>query len=389
MNRCGASLPAAAAAALLALTLLSGAAAGREKGKKMETIEQLKAAMGQLNDGVFAARDDASVEPWEEHALSLGFNGLLLAAPKRVDLDAGTPLNALVLSADRVARQKALPWRANAVIVATDLDSGRVFAADAFVVDPGKSPPDGKAAAPPLPPLPAPLSADARNRPGGGGPRSAGTVWIDVLPRLALPPGAQRLALHVLHFDQASNAALTTLVRGGGAAPAGMAALTAQQLVDRIRGAGTAPHGLPKFYKVAETPALNAAGAAFTLTRHEAVAGEAPLPMHGAMRLPATTQTLVRPAPEGSPPVPTPGPVAAVLRCMVLVVAANQNRPWQIPLDIPIWSDKPLAPGDMIEAAFSVDLAATLPKAAGTYQVYLVAGQHLIGPRALTLTSPR
>ena len=102
MNRCGASLPAAAAAALLALTLLSGAAAGRAKGKKMETIEQLKAAMGQLNDGVFAARDDASVEPWEEHALSLGFNGLLLAAPKRVDLDAGTPLNALVLSADRV-----------------------------------------------------------------------------------------------------------------------------------------------------------------------------------------------------------------------------------------------------------------------------------------------
>ena len=391
MNRLGAGWP-AAAAALLVLALFSGVAAARDKGKKMETIEQLKGAMGQLSDGVFAARDDASVEPWEEDALSLGFNGLLLAVPKQVDLDASKPLNALVLSADRIARQRALPWRANAIIVATDLDSGRVFAAEAFVVDPDKSPPDEKranAAPRPLPPLPPPLSAKDMARPGGGGPRSAGTAWVDVLQRLALPPATRRLALHMLHFDQASNAALTTLLRSGGAAPAGITAAAAQQLVERIRGAGTAPHGLPKFYKVAETPALNRAGAAFTLARPAAVAGEAPLPLHGALRLPATAQTLVQPAPAGSLPPPKPGPVAAVLRGMVLVVAANQNQPWQIPLDIPVWSDQALKPGDLVDAAFSIDLATVLPKAAGVYQVYLAAGQHLIGPQALTLSAAR
>ncbi|EHR71474.1 hypothetical protein BurJ1DRAFT_2645 [Burkholderiales bacterium JOSHI_001] len=378
------------AAGLLAAALAL-AAPGHSKGKRMQSTEDLMSAVQKLGDVVYAGREQAAVETLDEEALEVGFNGLLLGAPRQVDAVAGQRLNALVLTVQSRARRAALPWADNAIIVASDLDHGWVFAGPLLGLDADKA--QERPAAPAPVALPEALQKMRAQEQRPLVARSAGTVFVDVARRLNLPSTSRRLALWTLCYDQVSNGVTTSIRRADALAPTPQSLEGTKELMRSLRTQmQQSPHGLPRFTPDADSPPLTGPGLRISLGQAKIGPQQTPWLLHGAMRLAVTAQTLVQ-----SPAVPVaagpnnPGPPHAVLRALLLVVAPNRSDPYQRTLDIPVWSRVPLKPGDPMDATFTVDLSATLPPQATptTYQVYVVAGPHLAGPLALTLTDGR
>jgi hypothetical protein len=375
----------AALATALALGItLTGHGQGNDKGApRMDARDRLTARIQALPDDVYLRQDDGAIASLPQEALSAGFAGLALGAPRMVDLGSAQVLPALLLTARSEARSAEVNWRRNAIVVASDVDRGEVFAGEAFLPDPSKSPERD-----PRPnqrkPAQAPRSsqADALLAQLGHGD-SAGTVWLDFRSLLKLPAENRRWALRVLYFDEVSNPALVA-VKGKSGGPGAMSAADADKLVARIRAAGMRD-GLPRYARSPDTPRLESAGVAATLA--SSASRGRPIPLHGLMRVELSAPMLVQPAPSGAQGKP-PG---AVLRGAVLVLMKDESTPVRIPLEVPIWSDRPLKAGELAEAAFSIDLARALPSEAraGTFQVYVIAGRHLSGPHALALIADR
>lgn len=362
---------------------LAAQAAAQEKGaKQMDAKERLSATIRGLPDEVYLRPDHAAAASLPEDALDASFTGLLLGAPRAIDLSSGASIPALLLAARSAARSAQVDWHGNAIVLASDVDRGDVFAGEAFPIDPSKAPeapPPPRAA--PKPAAPGSPDADVRAQLGAGA--SAGNVWLDFMKLLRLPAESRRWALRVLYFDEMSNPALVQ-VQAQAAGPGGPSAADAEKLVARIRAAGMRD-GLPRYARSPDTPKLESAGVVATLPS-SAPRGR-PIPLHGLMRVELSAPMLVQPAAAAGPGKPP----AAVLRGAVLVLMKDESTPVRIALEIPIWSDRPLKAGELAEAAFSIDLARALPgdARAGTYQIYVIAGRYLSGPHALVLTAGR
>lgn len=382
--RGGAWLARALATALTLGITLAGHGQGNDKGAtRMDARDQLTAKLQALPDEVYLRKDRSAVSSLGREALSLRFQGLALGAPRAVDLASTEAVPALLVASRTAARSAEVDWHRNAIVVASDVDHGDVFAGEAFVRDPSKAPdtdPRREQRKPAK--APSPSQADAAPGERGDG-NSAGTAWLDFRSLLKLPAESRRWALRVLYFDEVSNPALVE-VKGKSGGPGPMSADDAAKLVARMRAAGH-KEGLPRYFRSPETPQLQSAGIAAALGPVAAKDGARQMPLHGAMRLEVSPQMLVQQA--GATAASGQRPPAAVLRATVLVLIKDRNVPVRVPLEIPVWSDRPLKPGDLVEAVFSIDLAGAMPKApaAGTYQVYVVAGRYLSGPHALVL----
>ena len=382
-----------ALACVLVASLTWGAAASA-KGRKMETIEQFQQAMGALDDAVYHQQQEGPFDGWAVDAMLLGRDLLLLSAPRHSDPAAQQDPMALVLVSHTTQRLHQLPWRRNATLVASDLEHGWVFAERAFVTDPGKEPRPQDGPRPAAQPAPRAAAVSATGRPSRrqqlGEPRSAGVAWVDLRQALSLPASVRRLALWVIYHDQLSNPAQTQIMGPPGADGPGIGLLEAKDLFRQLRQATDAGTGLPSFTPSPATPQLTAPGVSFTLARNSARLGDGAIALHGAMRLRVNQKMMIQ-TPAAAPAPGQPGPPVAVLRGMVLLVQAQEGRPHQLALDIPVWSTPRPREGDPADAVFNIDLATLLPKQAqpGTYQVYVVAGPYIAGPQALTLTDGR
>jgi len=389
MTRPGASRGRAWISGALATALALGIApAGYGQGKDngvtgMDARDRLTEKLRGLPDEVYLRQDAGAVSSLPREALAQKFKGLALGAPRAVDLASTEAVPALLVLARTAARSAEVDWQRNAIVVASDLDRGEVVAGAAFLPDPSKAPERAPRADQRAPKAPASPPTDPVRAQLGEG-NSAGTVWLDYRSLLQLPPESRRWALRVLYFDEVSNPALVE-VKGKTDGPGPMSADDAVKLVAQMRSAGTRD-GLPRYFRSAETPQLQSAGIAAALGAVAPKGGARQIPLHAAMRLEASPQTLVQPA--GAVAASGQRPPAAVLRAAVLVLVKDRSTPVRIPLEIPVWSDRPLKPGELVEAVFSIDLAAAMPKAAaaGTYQVYVIAGRYLSGPHALVLT---
>ncbi len=367
------------AAALLVLgALFAGppssvsAAPAADTPQRTRASHTMKNAVAALADEVYLNRIDAAVQPLAMQAATVGFEGLVLGAPKRVDAGKHAAFSALVLTARSASRSRKLPWNDNAMLVATDVARGSVFAGAAVVVDASKI---REPAAPPEPPAP-PIDP-ALEALGEG--RSAGTMWLDVPGLLNLPQRTARWVLRVVYFDQVSDPAtvdvMTKLPVEGGVPQA-----AAKALVERIRAAGPSAHGLPVYRASAATPTLSGPGIAATV----APLGGGALALHVALRVEVSKQMLVdKPAKSGS--AGEARPPSALLKSTLLIAVRNTAQPFLLNVDIPVWSERELQGGELVDAAFSIDLASMLPAAAlqSGAQLYVLAGRHIAGPQAL------
>lgn len=363
---------------LLLLAALAAAAfpAVEKQVRSMDATVMLMEKIAALADAVYFHRDAAAVSALPGDAAMSGFRGVLLGAPRRVDLTRESGLTALLVTGLTASRMTSLPFDRNAIIVAVDNDRGTVFAGPAFVTDPAKSPePPGAAPAEvPVPPPP-PWPQDLPPLPEAS---SGGTAWLDVSQLLGLPRQEMSLTLHLVYFDQVSNAARVEQIGAAAPLPPALSTADALALVARLRAAGQSQHRLPVFKRGPETPALDRPGAAFALGRIGS-----PLPLHATLRIELAPAMLVQPTTSAAADKPPP---AAVLRVAVLVVMRDRNEPHVFPIEVPVWSPTPLVAGQTIDAAFSIDLATLLPPAAvqpGAL-VYLLAGRHIAGPQALS-----
>jgi len=362
---------------LLAAMAAAASPAAEKQVRSMDSTVMLMEKVAGLADAVYFRRDAAAVAALPGDAALSGFQGVLLGAPRRVDLSRETGLTALLVTGLTASRTASLPFDRNAIIVAVDNDRGTVFAGPAFVTDPSKSP-EPPGAAPAVAPV-APQPPWPAGMPPPPEASSGGTAWLDVSQLLDLPRQEMGLTLRVVYFDQVSNAAGVEQI-GAPAPTTGLSTADALALVARLHAAGRSQHRLPVFKRGPETPALDRPGAAFVLGRIGS-----PLPLHAMLRIQLAPAMLVQPTISAAATAGTPPP-AAVLRAAVLVVMRDRNEPHIFPIEVPVWSPKPLAPGQTIDAAFSIDLATLLPPAAMQpgAQVYLLAGRHIAGPRALT-----
>lgn len=370
--------------ALLLVALAAGQAwAADNRTRPMDATHTLTQTIGALPDAALLQRDEAAVAALPGQAALAGFQGVLIGAPRRVDARAGQALTALVLSGRSASRSRQLPWRDNAVLLAADVDRGQVFAGPAFVRDPSKAPPDQPVGARPAE---AATEAPAPSSDGPPEATSAGSAWLDVAGTLGLPRQTMRLALRLVYHDQVSN---TVLVEQAGDGPeAGATPMAEVQAVfARLAEAGQSAHRLPLYVRNPATPsAPTGPGLAFVLGRI-APPGAA-LPLHAALRIELSRPMMIDPA-RVQGPAPAAftrnGPPRALVRASVLLLRRNRNEPYLIPVEFPLWSERELRAGDLVDAAFSVDLAALLPAAAlePGAQVYLLAGRHLAGPVAL------
>ena len=162
-----------------------------------------------------------------------------------------------------------------------------------------------------------------------------------------------RYALAVVEYDWISN---TVVVKVEG------------QPADAAAGASHT-RALSEHVQVDAAPLpLVAPGAALAVPSE--VAHGAPIPVRGAVRLPGARA-----------PLASPG----VIVVTVLLLGLDANEPLAVELAVPAKGGR-----DEIEAAFTVDLALALPEhpPAGSYQVYLVAGDVIAGPHALRVKAP-
>lgn len=359
---------------LLPILLATGmVSAADNRARPMDTTAMLKDKIAALDDAVYLHRDDTAVASLSTDALAAGFEGLLLGAPRRVDGARSSGFAALLLAAHSGTRARQLPWERNAIVTAVDIDRGTVYAGPAFVPDPSKSP------EPAPQPAPAPDLRPATAMELQGEGSSADTAWLEVQRLLRVPPQTMRLLLRVFYFDQVSNAVLVERTVAGEPPTTALSTADAMAVVARLRAAGQSAHRLPAFRRGVATPALDAPGIAFTLGRIGS-----PLPLHAALRIEPSPAMRVLPGLPDAPPS-NPPPPAAVLRTAVLVLMRDRNKPFVFPIEVPVWSPKPLVPGQTVDAAFSIDLATLLPPAAlqPGAQVYLLAGRHIAGPQAL------
>jgi hypothetical protein len=253
----------------------------------------------------------------------------------------------------------------NAVAVASDIGRGSVIVRPAFRNDPSKAPG-------PAPKIP---SADDAGKdsvvipPGAGG--SAGTAWLDFRALLGLPWRESQLAIRVIAFDEVSNPVLVQLSGEGSASES----FSRGEALEIAANAQFAPTG--------ETPSLDSNGVVLSLDANEAAAGTGPLRVHGALRLPLSTQSIVPPL-QWADWFRLP---AAIVKATLLITIKNRTATARMDIAVPIRSDRELQPGEVVDATFSLDLSKDLPVklSPGSYCIYLIAGEYLSGPHRLTL----
>lgn len=323
----------------------------------------MKQVIERLPDDIYLRRDDAAVQPLAMQALDADFEGLLLGAPRRVELARHPTVQALVLNGRAQARATALPWASNGIVVATDVVRGDVIAGPAVARPADKT--------------------YASDRPKAPGPRAAGAVapasavgvqWIELSALPGWQARSARLALRLVDFDQVTEPVFTDVI-GPERVEDAMSPAQAQARLDALARPQSPllADERPTLAPPAQPGIAAAAGATRGAVR----------PLQLAMKIELTRPMLVARPPRpsaGSDRVP-----AAVVRLTLLVVVKHDARPHLVPLDLPVPATRELRAGEAVDLSAVIDLNRALPPGPWQQgaQLYVFAGRHLSGPHAL------
>jgi hypothetical protein len=291
-----------------------------------------------------------------------GFRGVLIRGPRLVDLAARREIPLLVLHQNSFQREWEARYRLNAMAHAVDLDRGVATSAAMFLgneyYDPKNVPWSGT----------------------GPAPEEGQDEWlytmagtVDLRSVLKLPPRPARYAVSVTVFDWLSNTVTLELADPGQEPrkpedyflPRALAAEVAAMLRD-------AAQFLP--------PALDEPQQEGLALSAPAEASAAGIPVQLAMKLPAPAGAIVAPGEPGGLP-------AAVLNAHLLLVRLDQRSRVEADIPVPVYSEAPLSPGEVLSGRAGVDLKTYVrgPLHPGAYCLYLFAGEHVAGPRLITI----
>jgi hypothetical protein len=371
---------------LALLAAVSAGAVARETGRrkagdaarggKMEDARSTAIETVRLRDDEYFALDDAGVKRLQDALVARLTGGplpppdepeiepepvLALGAPASVAVDRHDDLPVLMAKQATGLREWQVHPAQNELIVAVDLRSGTLRTSRLHVSHKREAarPPSGSG------PRPDDLNAEALligvNRYAGVG-RALGLPWR---------PG--RFALTVLEHDRASNT-VTVELSGPTSAPE-------PPLGFRVPSPFLAPEK------------ANGAGgpeeASLTVPAHVKLQG--PIPVAGTLRVPRATAVLAPAlrhdpgAPEDPRDVKLGDPHLVI--ASLLLVALDAEAPIAVDLAVPAHDVRGPGGEALVEARFAFDARAATGGhvLGGLYQVYLVTGDRVVGPRRLVV----
>jgi hypothetical protein len=336
--------------------------------------EALRAVLPATDDAYFTL-DEASQAALVEKLTFLDVEGIALGGPKEVDTRRRTALPILWAIRAGVRRDWSVADRTNAVLTVTDLDRGTTSAYEAF----------------PSPKKREDSSFRSRTGPEPtGGSMRVDASWIDVRSVAHLPWEPARYAVRAMLLDWITNGVVID-VTGATARADVVEALPRYARARAVavgaedRASAKDPSAPVRFRRSDRTPELVGPGAALAVPP----TGSTALPrldVHGTASLDVPAAALVvPPAVDESrdPDAPVP---SAVVPLSVMLAQLDERHPRLLHVEVPVYSEGPLAPGAPVEVSFSLDLlAATSGQLAGDYCLYLFAGEHVSGPHALSI----
>lgn len=324
-----------------------------------------------FSDAEFAAAPTLDVHAREVRLLDSGFVGIAIAAQSQIHVDAQAVLPIAIAVRCDGERDWDLPLGDNCLLVATEMQSGRVSVVPALVppkVLASRHQAQATRAGPVRPP--------ADELAGYG----AQIAWTEVRCRIDLPWRSSAWSFGLVHFDWVSNLVSVALEGGEATRPDAAAPLSVNP-----QPAAGAP-GLPSYLPGSRTPPMPSTpgqGVNFNIELDER-GPAARLIVDAAFSTPARPHALVAglTLPDGG----QEQEVAAIVPVTLLLVGANAVHPWRRDLAVPVYG-APVQAGEPIEGCLSWDAFSDAPAPGpGEFACYLVLDGAIHGPQRIRVT---
>ncbi len=296
-----------------------------------------------------------------------GFEGILLIAPPKIDVDSGGGLPLLGFDAHGTNDRDGMGFDYSAVLVATELGGGETMANSLRRVHEDARPPKSGIRQPPGRVM-GRFSSNARER----------------LPEIPWKPGA--VSLVVLLFDQRSNQARVTLASDhvDDDAPGQGANARVMPVFPPLNGEKPSGADYPSYSKNDGSPPVPAQFAINMSVnpefRHEA---DGKCALRGSFFLPVAPGNVVPRDASGKPAVDVGDPAARAVIPIALVIMGNQMPgAFVIRLKVPVYGAFEATAGAEAAAGhFNIDLNAMedMPKSSQMYTIWAFSGEVIGG----------
>ncbi len=328
-----------------------------------------------LSDQAFFTFDeDAEERILDELIVMNVFEGTAIGAPSTVDVGEHQVLPLLWLRRESGLRHWQVEAMRNSTIVVADCVRGTIALWDAFrgpkMLNLGQVPRSASGERPP--------SNEAE-----GATADADLLDLRSIANLSWEPG--RLAATLILHDWVSNTVKVDLTRPGpDSGPARIPAEEARALDEAFKQAQSQPRPLFSLLSPGDIDGPNGPGVVLSEPTGFP-AGEGRSFLRCGVRVALAEGMLVAP-PEQVPPDADPLP-GAIVEVLLLFAGLDEPRQRTIRLRFPLHPDVPPAAGDPGEVAFELDLDVAFPEGLppGAHQIYLIAGEHIAGPRELVV----
>lgn len=337
-----------------------------------------------MPQGTFKLSDDEFFSsPWKNQDLvEAPFIGprteaLLVDAPHKISLDVRKTAPILAIRLSRTANEISAPFRKFAIVVASDLDSGRNYA-NLAVEPPSRS------------------VEEPEEREVSPTAMTGGAYEIDLRERLNLPWRTSHLVVTLVLRDQLTDSLEVEL----GFSPGGYQdpEVEKHRLAERLRQplplvepAPALERGsLPAYGKVPGAPKIpDAAGLLLAAPRVLVASSESTVRLEGSFRLPVPPHLFVQPGERSSKLAQQfgDGPLPLALVPILLVITSSKYpAPLVLQLTVPAWEvdDARMATGQF---ALDLDSVTNVRRAGRTFFAYAFSGAQRAGPLPIAVVS--
>jgi len=299
----------------------------------------------------------------ESQLLDLEFEGVAVNAPNVIDTRERGTLPLVMAARFSGDRDWDVPLIDNCLLVASNLNDGRVYFAPALtsrkdVTRAGK------------------LKVPKGEKPEGLPEVSAQITTIDALAKLPINWNTGSWALGVINYDRPSNI-VTIELKGADSLPVPAPCPIHPPLPEVPE-----PNTLPSYIAMGKNPRQPDSGLAFTI-ESVTVDSTPHLNVYGSFALPVRDYMLPR---EEIVHELQPGrreKVAAIIPITIAIITLNSDLPIQLELAVPVYGGDALRVGSVARGYFAVEVSGSSFSVQSMHQCYVIVGGNVFGPRAV------
>jgi hypothetical protein len=297
----------------------------------------------------------------ESQLLDINFDGVAVNAPKVIDTRERGTLPLIMAARFSGDRDWDVPLIDNCLLVASNLNDGRVYFAPALtsrkdVTRAGK------------------LKVPKGEKPEGLAEVSAQVTIIDALSKLPIHWNTGSWALGVINYDRPSNA-VTVELKGNDTQP-----VPTPRPIHPPLPAATDASALPSYIAMGKNPRMLDSGVAFTTEIVESD-GQSRLHVYGSFAIPVRDYMLPREETVHDLPSGRRERVAAIVPITFAIIALNSDLPVQVDMAVPIYGGAALRVGGMARGYFAVEVSESSSSALSMHRCYVIVGGDVFGPR--------